>query len=151
MQSCSRKRKNRKEGNILVDNCIFCKIANGEIPTATLYEDEDFRVILDLGPASKGHALILPKVHAANLFELPDEVAGKALILAKKIAAVLKEGLHADGINLVQNNGEAAGQTVFHFHMHLIPRYENDTVNIKWTPGTLTEDAKQEILKLFEE
>ena len=121
----------------MADNCIFCRIANGEIPAATLYEDEEFRVILDLGPASRGHALILPKIHAANLFELPDETAGKVMVLAKKIAAVLKEGLHADGINLVQNNGEAAGQTVFHFHLHLIPRYAQDTVNIKWTPGTL--------------
>ncbi len=133
----------------MVDNCIFCKIANGEIPAATLYEDEDFRVILDLGPASKGHALILPKVHAANLFELPDETAAKVMVLAKKIAATLKEGLHADGINLVQNNGEAAGQTVFHFHLHLIPRYADDNVNVTWTPGTLTEEAKQEILALF--
>lgn len=134
----------------MVENCIFCKIANGEIPSATLYEDEDFRVILDLGPASKGHALILPKHHAANLFEMPDELAAKVLPLAKTIGARLQEGLGADGINVVQNNGEAAGQTVFHFHMHLIPRYQNDTVNVTWKPGTLTEEDKQEILKLFE-
>lgn len=131
------------------ENCIFCKIANGEIPSATLYEDEDFRVILDLGPASKGHALILPKEHAANIFELPDDLAAKAIVLAKKIAATLKEGLHADGVNIVQNNGEAAGQTVFHFHMHIIPRYKGDTVNVTWKPGELTEDAKEEILGLF--
>ena len=72
-----------------MENCIFCKIANGEIPSATLYEDEDFRVILDLGPASKGHALILPKSHAANIYELQDETAGKAMILAKKMATKL--------------------------------------------------------------
>lgn len=131
------------------DNCIFCKIANGEIPSATLYEDENFRVILDLNPASKGHALILPKKHAANLFELPDETASKAIVLAKKIASTLQEGLHADGVNLVQNNGEAAGQTVFHFHMHIIPRYKNDTVNVTWKPGDLTEEDKAEILGLF--
>ena len=131
------------------ENCIFCKIANGEIPSATLYEDEDFRVILDLGPASKGHALILPKEHAANIFELPDDLAAKAIVLAKKIATTLKEGLHADGVNIVQNNGEAAGQTVFHFHMHIIPRYKGDTVNVTWKPGELTEDAKEEILGLF--
>ena len=130
-------------------NCIFCKIANGEIPSATLYEDEEFRVILDLGPASKGHALILPKKHAADLFELPDETAGKAMVLAKKIAGILKEGLKADGINVVQNNGEAAGQTVFHFHMHLIPRYRDDTVQVKWVPGTLSDEDKEEILGLF--
>ncbi len=132
------------------DNCIFCKIANGEIPSATLYEDEDFRVILDLGPASKGHALILPKEHAANLFELPDETAAKALVTAKKIGAKLYNGLHADGFNVVQNNGETAGQTVFHFHMHLIPRYKGDTVNVSWQPGELTDGDKQEILDLFE-
>lgn len=131
------------------NDCIFCKIANGEIPSATLYEDEEFRVILDLGPASKGHALILPKKHAANLFELPDETAEKALIVAKRIAGVLKEGLHAEGLNLVQNNGAAAGQTVEHFHIHLIPRYQNDTVNVTWQPGELSEEEKGEILKLF--
>lgn len=134
----------------MTENCIFCKIANGEIPAATLYEDEDFRVILDLGPASKGHALILPKQHAANLFELPDELAAKVMPLAKQVASKLQKGLGADGINVVQNNGEAAGQTVFHFHLHLIPRYQNDTVNVTWTPGTLTEEDKQEILNLFQ-
>ncbi|MCD8336171.1 MAG: HIT family protein [Lachnospiraceae bacterium] len=131
------------------ENCIFCKIAKGDIPSATLYEDEDLRVILDLGPASKGHALVIPKKHAANLFELPDETAGKAIVAAKKVGAKLKEGLHADGLNLVQNNGAAAGQTVDHFHIHLIPRYENDTVNVGWTPGELSDTDKEEILKLF--
>ncbi|MCD7745392.1 MAG: HIT family protein [Lachnospiraceae bacterium] len=134
---------------MLEENCIFCKIARGEIPSATLYEDEEFRVILDLGPASKGHALVIPKIHAANLFELPDETAAKALVIAKKVATQLKEGLQADGLNVVQNNGAAAGQTVDHFHIHLIPRYENDTVNVKWVPGTLGEADKEDILKLF--
>lgn len=132
------------------DNCIFCKIARGDIPSATLYEDEDLRVILDLGPASKGHALVIPKEHAANLFELSDETAQKVIVVAKKVAAKLKEGLCADGLNLVQNNGAAAGQTVDHFHMHLIPRYENDTVNVGWTPGELSDTDKAEILKLFQ-
>lgn len=129
-----------------MDNCIFCKIANGEIPAATLYEDEDFRVILDLGPASKGHALILPKAHAANIYELSDEMAAKAMILAKKMATVMTEALNCDGFNIVQNNGEPAGQTVFHFHMHLIPRYKNDGVGITWTPGKLTDEDREEIL-----
>ncbi|MDC7290636.1 HIT family protein [Blautia schinkii] len=129
-----------------MENCIFCKIAGGEIPAATLYEDEDFRVILDLGPASKGHALILPKVHAANIYELPDELAGKAMILAKKMACRMTEALKCDGFNIVQNNGETAGQTVFHFHMHLIPRYKGDGVGLSWTPGTLSEDEREEIL-----
>ena len=132
------------------DDCIFCKIANGEIPAATLYEDEMFRVILDLNPTSKGHALILPKDHAANLFELPEEVAEKALPLAKKIGGKLVKGLGADGFNVVQNNGECAGQTVFHFHMHLIPRYEGDTVSVGWKPGSLSDADREDILGLFE-
>ena len=132
-----------------MDNCIFCKIASGEIPSATLFENEEFRVILDLNPASKGHALILPKMHASDLFDLPDETAAKAMVLAKQIAQKLKEGLNAEGVNVVQNNGAAAGQTVFHFHMHLIPRYAGDTVNVTWKPGTLTDEDREEILRLF--
>ena len=130
-----------------MSDCIFCKIANGEIPSATLYEDEDFRVILVLGPASKGHALILPKAHAANIYEISDDMAAKAMILAKKMATKMTEALKCDGFNIVQNNGEPAGQTVFHFHMHLIPRYEGDQVGITWKPGTLTDEVKNEILE----
>lgn len=129
-----------------MENCIFCKIASGEIPATTLYEDQDFRVILDLGPASKGHALILPKEHYANIYEIPEELAAKAMILAKKMAGVLTQALKCDGFNIVQNNGEPAGQTVFHFHMHLIPRYEGDDVGLTWNPGSLTEEDKEEIL-----
>ena len=125
------------------ENCIFCKIAAGEIPSATLYEDDDFRVIMDIEPASKGHALILPKEHYANLYELDDELAGKVLVLAKKMVTALTDILGCDGYNIVQNNGTVAGQTVFHFHMHLIPRYENDTVTIGWKPGSLSEEVKE--------
>ncbi len=127
-------------------NCIFCKIAAGEIPSSTLYEDDDFRVILDISPASKGHALILPKEHYANLYELDDEVAAKAFVLAKKMITKLTDIVKCDGYNVVQNNGTAAGQTVFHFHIHLIPRYENDHVGISWKCGTLTDEVKEDIL-----
>ncbi len=132
-------------------DCIFCKLANGEIPTATLYEDDDFRVILDQGPATKGHALILPKKHYANIYELPEELAARVMVLAKRMAGTMTEALNCDGFNLVQNNGEAAGQTVFHFHMHLIPRYNNDHAGITWNPGTLEEDVKEEILAAVKE
>ena len=131
-------------------NCIFCKIANGEIPSTTLYEDEDFRVILDLGPATRGHALLLPKNHFANLFELDDETAQKAILVAKKMAGKMKDALGADGFNLVQNNGEAAGQTVFHFHMHLIPRYENVNAGILWEPGETTPEDMAEVKRLVD-
>lgn len=120
------------------NNCIFCKIANGEIPSRTIYEDEHFRVILDLGPATKGHALILPKEHYEDFFALPEETARDAVSVAKKIAPKMKANLHADGFNLVQNNGECAGQTVMHFHLHLIPRYQNDGQKILWTPGEVS-------------
>lgn len=129
-------------------DCIFCKIANGEIPSATLYEDDDFRVILDMGPARRGHALILPKKHFADLFEMPDETAAKALCIAKKVGLALIKGLNADGVQVLQNNGEAAGQTVFHFHMHLIPGYDPLGPGATWVPGTLEDDDKEKIPEL---
>ena len=132
-------------------DCIFCKIANGEIPSATLYEDEDFRVILDLGPASKGHGLILPKQHYANIYEIDETVAAKAFVLAKKMAGKMTKALNCDGFNVVQNNGTAAGQIVFHFHMHLIPRYEGEEDFLKWNPGTLTEEMRDDILSRMKE
>lgn len=127
-------------------NCIFCKIAGGEIPSATLYEDDDFKVILDLSPASKGHALIIPKEHYRNLYDLDDALAQKALVLAKKMINKMTEVLGCDGYNIVQNNEEVAGQTVFHFHMHLIPRYNGDKVGLGWHMGELTDADKEEIL-----
>lgn len=132
-------------------DCIFCKIANGEIPSKALYEDEQFKVILDLGPATKGHALILPKEHYANLFELPEETASDAMKLAKKMAGIMKEKLGADGFNLVQNNGETAGQTVMHFHLHLIPRYKDDGQHILWEPGTATQEELEAVQKQITE
>ena len=127
------------------ESCIFCKIAAGEIPSKTLYEDEEFRVILDLGPATKGHALILPKDHYRDLFELPDEKAAKVMVLAKKMAAQMTQRLGCEGFNLVQNNGELAGQTVFHFHMHLIPRYRDDGQKIGWKPQEATQEELEAI------
>lgn len=117
------------------DNCIFCKIIAGEIPSHTLYEDEKFKVILDVGPATKGHALILPKEHYANLYELPEETAAEAIKLAKRMMTRMTDKLKCDGFNIVQNNGETAGQTVNHFHMHLIPRYKNDGEILKYIAG----------------
>ena len=108
------------------DDCIFCKIANGEIPGRTVYEDDDFRVVLDLGAGTRGHSLILPKEHYANVYELSDDAASKVMIVARNVASKLKDKLGCAGMNLVQNNGEEAGQTIFHFHMHLIPRYKDD-------------------------
>lgn len=133
------------------DNCIFCKLANGDIPTRTIYEDESFRVFLDAAPATKGHALIVPKDHAANLYELPDETAAKTLVLAKKMATHMTEKLGCDGFNIVQNNGEIAGQTVFHFHMHLIPRYKDDANmdRFVWNPTSPSDEELDNIQNML--
>ena len=127
------------------DNCIFCKIANGEIPSRTLYEDEDFRVIMDLAPATKGHSLIMPKNHYKNIYAIADDTAAKVFPLAKKMAALMTEKLGADGFNIVQNNNEVAGQTVFHFHVHLIPRYNNDNQSLVMKPQEMTDAQLDEI------
>jgi len=128
-------------------DCIFCMLANGEIPTATLYEDGEFRVIMDANPATKGHCLILPKAHYANIYEMPEDLTGRAFVLAKRMAGRLTEALGCDGFNLVQNNGEEAGQTVFHFHIHLIPRYKGgERIIANWTQTPLPEEWKDEVL-----
>ena len=127
------------------DNCIFCKIANGIIPSATVYEDDDFRAILDIAPAHKGHVIILPKTHAANLFEIDDATAAKLLPVAKKVAAAVKKVTGCDGINILQNNGEAAGQTVFHLHVHVVPRFEGDGILPVWPQGSYADGEAAEL------
>ncbi len=117
-----------------MDSCIFCKIIKGEIPSSTIYEDENVKVILDISPAAKGHAILLVKKHVSNIFELEPELAEKVFAVVPKVAAAIKAELGCDGMNILQNNGEAAGQTVFHLHIHFIPRWKEDTVNIKWKP-----------------
>ena len=115
-----------------MDNCIFCKIIDGSIPSTVVYEDADFKAIMDISPAAKGHVLILPKKHCAYLLSIDPDVASKALMIASKIANAQKKAFNCDGINLLQNSGEAAWQSVFHLHIHLIPRYNNDNVMVPW-------------------
>lgn len=131
------------------ENCIFCKIIAGEIPSTAVYEDEDFRAILDVNPAARGHVIILPKKHAADIYELPEEDAAKIFVVAKKIAAAIKKTYSCDGVNILQNNGEAAGQTVFHLHVHVIPRFTGDTehINIGWKP----EDTPADLADIADE
>ena len=119
-----------------MDNCIFCMIASGQIPSTSVYEDEDFKAVFDIAPAEKGHILILPKVHADNVTELSGDIAAKILPLAAKLGNAQKKGLGADGFNLVVNTGEAAGQTVMHFHMHVIPRFKNGGDLVSWKQGS---------------
>lgn len=138
-------------GGVLMtnDDCIFCKIAGGDIPSDTVYEDDLFRVILDLNPATKGHALILPKKHFANIYEIDDETLQKLIVLAKKVAVAMKDTLHCDGLNVVQNNGLVAGQTVFHFHLHIIPRYEGDGQDLNWVPGKSVPEEQKKLAALI--
>lgn len=133
------------------ENCIFCKLANGDIPTATVYEDEYLRAIMDAAPANKGHIIILPKSHAADIYELEDEYVSRAFVLAKKLAVVLKKLTGCDGVNILQNNGEAAGQTVFHFHVHVIPRFKNDDCTIVWKPTSYEDGEASEVAKKIAE
>lgn len=130
------------------DNCIFCKILKGEIPSRVVWEDAMFQVIMDADPATKGHCLILPKEHYSDLFEMPEDVAAGVLPVAAKVAAHLKDTLGCDGVNLVQNNGEVAGQTVHHFHMHVIPRYEDgNTSDVTWSHAGFTSEELDQILE----
>lgn len=124
----------KEKGGTIMDNqsCIFCKLASGEFKSATVYEDDLFRAILDISPAAKGHTLLIPKRHMSDLSELDGEELTVALSLVKKIAAAVQKTMHCDGINILQNNGTAAGQSVFHLHFHIIPRYEGDNIIIPW-------------------
>lgn len=130
---------------IMKEDCIFCKIAKGEIRSATVYEDSHFTVILDVNPATKGHCLIIPKEHFDNIYDLDGETAGKLFALATCIARAMRDALKCDGLNLVQNNGEIAGQTVNHFHLHLIPRYEADGLNLNWPQQEVSAEQLEEI------
>lgn len=130
------------------DNCVFCKIIDGQIPSTTVYEDADFKAILDISPANKGHIIVLAKEHVENIFELKEELAAKVFPVVSKLATAVKKALNCDGINILQNNGTAAGQTVFHLHVHIIPRYEGDNEILTWNTKSYGDG---EALKLAEE
>ncbi|MGL4361724.1 MAG: HIT family protein [Cellulosilyticaceae bacterium] len=128
------------------ETCIFCEIISGNIPSFTIYEDEKFKVILDRFPAAAGHMLVISKMHYNDIFELPGEVANELMIVVKKMADLLKNNMKVESLNLVQNNGEVAGQTINHFHMHLIPRTKDDGVVLNKT--THTETTIEELEKI---
>ncbi len=134
-----------------MSDCIFCKIIEGKIPSYKLYEDKNFIVILDRFPSALGHTLIIPKVHVRDIFELDPELAGELFSLATKIAKALKATVNPEGLNILQNNGAVASQTVMHFHMHLIPRYSDDKICISWQNLDPSESDFQKILEKFME
>ncbi len=123
-----------------VEDCIFCKIINGDIPSAKVYEDDAVYAFLDLGQVTKGHTLVVPKKHARNMLDLDEDTAAELFRRMPKIAKAVKEVYNADGLNILNNNEEIASQTVFHCHVHLIPRYSknNDDFGLKWKENSNT-------------
>ena len=134
-----------------MDFCVFCKIVDGQIPSTTIFEDENVKVILDIAPAAKGHAILLVKQHVENIFELDAQLAGKIFSVVPKVAKALKEELGCEGMNILQNNGTEAGQTVFHLHIHFIPRWKDDTIQMKWTPTSYGDGEAEQFAKAVRE
>jgi len=132
-----------------MDNCIFCMIVNGDIPSRKIYEDEECIATLDISPASKGHTLIIPKKHADNILDLPEDQIAHLFAVAKKIGKRQMEVLKADGFNIVQNNFPAANQTVMHFHVHVIPRYNGGPRIADWeqqkAEGSVLDDLMNQL------
>ncbi|MCO7124933.1 HIT family protein [Sporolactobacillus shoreicorticis] len=129
-------------------NCIFCKIINGEIPSAKVYEDDNIFAFLDLGQVTKGHTLIIPKVHRKDIFHLEPEIAEKLFSKVPVIAKAIQKAFHPVGMNLLNNNSELAGQSVFHYHLHLIPRYgKDDTFSFRFQShmDEYSDEARAEI------
>ncbi len=129
-----------------MDDCIFCAIAAHRAPAALIYEDEASLAFLDLHPLTRGHTLIIPRVHCANIFELTDGTGEAVMRTAIKVSAALRAELEPDGLNLLQSNGRAAGQTVFHFHFHLVPRWRNDSLFLP--PHPLSEANRTDLNQL---
>lgn len=135
-----------------MDNCIFCKIAKGEIDSAKIWEDEKLLVFLDVSPLAKGHCLVIPKEHFENVFDIAPEVLKEIIILAKNLAGKIQKTLGAKGVNLVNASGKVAEQGMFHFHLHIVPRYENDGLNMNdWWQMKAKKADIQELKKLAEE
>ena len=115
-------------------DCLFCKIAAGEIPATIVDEDERTIAFMDISPATRGHLLVIPRSHAANLHEASEDDVAAVHLAAKRMASLVVERLGADGVNIIQSNGAPAWQTVFHLHVHVIPRYEGDPLKLPWVP-----------------
>jgi histidine triad (HIT) family protein len=121
-------------------DCLFCKIVAGELPSTRVHEDDRVIAIMDVFPATRGHVLVIPRAHAADVHEVSEEDLAAAAAIAKRLAGRAMGGLGADGVTIMQSNGAAAWQTVFHYHVHVIPRYQNDPLVLPWRPGEAPAD-----------
>ncbi|MGN6377751.1 MAG: HIT domain-containing protein [Gaiellales bacterium] len=119
-----------------MEDCLFCKIVAGELPSTRVYEDDRVIGILDIFPATRGHALVMPRAHATDVRDVSGDDLQACAAAAKLLAGRAVSGLGADGVTIMQSNGPAAWQTVFHYHVHVIPRYDGDPLRLPWTPGT---------------
>lgn len=113
-----------------MESCIFCKIIKGELPSSKVYEDSDVLAFLDIKPVNSGHTLVIPKKHFESIHDTPDEIVAKLSVAAKKVAGAIQKNLGAEGVNIGMNNGKAAGQIVFHAHIHVMPRYGKDSFKL---------------------
>jgi diadenosine tetraphosphate (Ap4A) HIT family hydrolase len=116
------------------DDCPFCAIATGDAPASVLHEDDRSLAFLDVNPVTEGHALVVPRAHSVGLSDLPEGTGGHLFRVGQRVAAALRESLDPDGVNLFLADGVAAGQEVFHVHLHVVPRYEGDSVAFEWSP-----------------
>ena len=131
--------------------CLFCKIARGEIPSSKVHDDHDVMAFLDINPANPGHVLVVQKKHATDITTADEKDLEKTIAVVKKIALKQKEKLNAEGVNVIQNNGHAAGQLVAHIHFHVIPRYAGDGVMIKYPRASVSGEEMEEIRKKLSE
>jgi histidine triad (HIT) family protein len=126
-----------------VDDCLFCKICAGEVPSTRVYEDDRVIAIMDIFPATRGHVLVIPRAHARDVHDVPGDDLAAAAAAAKHLAGRAVAGLGADGVTIMQSNGPAAWQTVFHYHVHVIPRYDGDPLVLPWRPGASPADPAE--------
>lgn len=133
------------------EDCLFCKIVRGEIPSKKIYDDKNVIAFLDINPATPGHVLVVPKKHAEDITKSSEDDLSDAIVAVKKISTLLIEKMNAIGVNVIQNNGKHAGQLVSHIHFHVIPRYPNDNVIITYQRAHLSEEDLEEIRKKLSE
>jgi histidine triad (HIT) family protein len=132
-----------------MEECLFCKIANGQIPSRKVYEDKYVIAILDINPANRGHCLVISKKHYENVYDADDDDLQKMIVVAKTLAKRVKERLNAVGVNILQNNGRRAGQLVNHIHIHVIPRFDDDKVLITYQRSSLSDADFEEMQKIL--
>lgn len=133
------------------EECLFCRIVDGELPAWKVYEDGHFLAFLDVNPASKGHVLVIPKEHYPGLLDMSEHDLRHVMKVVQEVASAVVEATDADGFNILQSNNPVAGQQVFHVHFHIIPRNHGDNVEIEWDEGDLIEDEAEDLLKEIKE